>query len=269
MIASVETSRGRHLSEPLTVVMTPPSDAARNVAGRPVVRRPRTRSPAYPPVASHQDEVVWVGGGDWRAAAGSGPMSPSMLGSGGGSFGPSAGPRRPTAVRGSAPARRARAWYSGPCLRGSAYSLGLIVQYVPDVVPYQDAPPQSGSNAPGRRRHTTSSRGSPFRRRRSPGVSPGRPGSVEGPAGPVDAVPVVDPPPFVEPEPFVDPEPGAPEGRLAGRLGPVRGPGLGRGRPPYARYVAPARSGSASQARRGAGPRTTGRVVISGPTIRS
>ena len=25
-------------------------------------------------------------------------------------------------------ARRARAWYSGPCLRGSAYSLGLTVQ---------------------------------------------------------------------------------------------------------------------------------------------
>ena len=32
-------------------------------------------------------------------------------------------PRRPLAVR-----RAARAWYSGPCLRGSAYSFGLIVQ---------------------------------------------------------------------------------------------------------------------------------------------
>ena len=36
--------------------------------------------------------------------------------------------------------RRARAWYSGPCLRGSAYSLGLVVQYVPLEVPYQLAP---------------------------------------------------------------------------------------------------------------------------------
>ncbi len=43
-------------------------------------------------------------------------------------------------------ARRALAWYSGPCLRGSAYSFGLIVQYVPLVVPYQLAPTQSGSN---------------------------------------------------------------------------------------------------------------------------
>ena len=45
-------------------------------------------------------------------------------------------------------ARRARAWYSGPCLRGSAYSFGFTVQYVPLVVPYQLAPPQSGSNGP-------------------------------------------------------------------------------------------------------------------------
>ena len=59
----------------------------------------------------------------------------------------SAATRRP-AVRARAAARRARAWYSGPCLRGSAYSFGLIVQYVPLVVPYQLAPPQSGSNGP-------------------------------------------------------------------------------------------------------------------------
>ena len=64
-----------------------------------------------------------------------------------------AAPRRPApsvAGAGSPPraraARRARAWYSGPCLRGSAYSFGLSVQYVPLVVPYQLAPPQSGSN---------------------------------------------------------------------------------------------------------------------------
>lgn len=41
--------------------------------------------------------------------------------------------------------RRARAWYSGPCFRGSAYSRGFSVQYVPDDGPYQLAPPQSGS----------------------------------------------------------------------------------------------------------------------------
>src|SRR5215212_6298225 len=48
----------------------------------------------------------------------------------------------------SAPARdrRARAWYSGPCLRGSAYSFGLIVQYVPLDAPYQVPPDHSGSN---------------------------------------------------------------------------------------------------------------------------
>ena len=61
----------------------------------------------------------------------------------------------------AAAARRARAWYSGPCLRGSAYSFGLIVQYVPLVVPYQLAPPQSGSNGLRRRRRTRSSRASP------------------------------------------------------------------------------------------------------------
>ena len=68
---------------------------------------------------------MWVGApgrGDGSAPAGSPPFAPA--------------------------ARRARAWYSGPCLRGSAYSFGLIVQYVPLVVPYQLAPPQSGSNGP-------------------------------------------------------------------------------------------------------------------------
>jgi hypothetical protein len=53
----------------------------------------------------------------------------------------------PPAVSGSpaSAARRARARYSGPCLRGSAYSLGLIVQYVPLDSPYHDPPDQSGS----------------------------------------------------------------------------------------------------------------------------
>ena len=43
-------------------------------------------------------------------------------------------------------ARRARAWYSGPCFRGSAYSRGLIVQYVRDDGPYQEPPSHSGSS---------------------------------------------------------------------------------------------------------------------------
>ena len=55
----------------------------------------------------------------------------------GGSAPADAGRRPPRRVAGSVaagrqprrrPRRRARAWYSGPCLRGSAYSLGLIVQ---------------------------------------------------------------------------------------------------------------------------------------------
>ncbi len=45
-----------------------------------------------------------------------------------------------------AASRRPRAWYSGPCLRGSANSFGLSVQYVPDEPPYQLAPSHSGSN---------------------------------------------------------------------------------------------------------------------------
>lgn len=45
-----------------------------------------------------------------------------------------------------AASRRPRAWYSGPCLRGSANSFGLRVQYVPDEPPYQLAPSHSGSN---------------------------------------------------------------------------------------------------------------------------
>ena len=41
--------------------------------------------------------------------------------------------------------RRARCWYSGPCLRGSAYSRGLTIQYSPLEGPYHEAPLQVGS----------------------------------------------------------------------------------------------------------------------------
>ena len=101
-------------------------------------------------------------------------------------------PARPAA------ARRARAWYSGPCLRGSAYSFGLSVQYVPLVVPYQLAPPQSARTARPRRRRTRSTRASPCsgglapRGRRRPEASPvadaGGPRRVRGRPTPGRAV---------------------------------------------------------------------------------
>ena len=75
----------------------------------------------------------------------------------------------------SSAARLARAWYSGPCLRGSAYSFGLSVQYVPLVVPYQLAPRPVGLERRRRRRRTRSSRAWPcsaasaFRPGRGPG----------------------------------------------------------------------------------------------------
>jgi hypothetical protein len=127
---------------------------------------------ASPVVASHHDEVVWVGGGGGPGEAGDAAGSTPADGAAGVSLasvlGASAATssRRPDRI---CSARRARAWYSGPCFRGSAYSFGLIVQYVPDVVPYQDAPPQSGENAPG---STSSYEVEPsvaFFRRRSPG----------------------------------------------------------------------------------------------------
>ena len=135
----------------------PRSPAAAN--GSPAVpgRRPAS-GPAGPAVESHHDDVVWVGPAGRPAVAGS-PGSPGSPGASGGAS--ASGP----GTDGSAPraraARRARAWYSGPCLRGSAYSFGLSVQYVPLVVPYQLAPPQSGSNGPCRPRRTTSTRASP------------------------------------------------------------------------------------------------------------
>ena len=43
--------------------------------------------------------------------------------------------------------RRPRARYSGPCLRGSAYSRGFTVQYVPESAPTHAAPSQTGSSS--------------------------------------------------------------------------------------------------------------------------
>ncbi len=90
---------------------------------------------------------MWVGWGGTPGASAAGSGAASVEASGGVGVGPGSSRSSGTSPRAAAAAaRRARAWYSGPCLRGSAYSLGLSVQYVPEVVPYHDAPPQSGSN---------------------------------------------------------------------------------------------------------------------------
>ena len=227
-----------------------------------------------PAVESHHEVVVWVG----RAAApmgsagassdgGSGSSAGSRLGGSGG-FGPLPG------GHGRA-ARRARAWYSGPCLRGSAYSLGLSVQYVPLVVPYQLAPPQSGSNGPSTPSYEVEPRvaffGGRSERRRDP--PPAVPASAPGLAAPVppgrvprdpaapdpggvappDARVRVDHdarPPSGPRVPLVLPGPAAPApgDRLPDPAGPAE---AGRSRLPYARRVASPRVGSASHGRRG------------------
>src|SRR6476619_5550063 len=97
----------------------------------------------------------------------------------------------------SAWSRRALAWYSGPCLRGSAYSFGLIVQYVPLAAPYQPAPLQPGSNG-------SSSPGSYnveygvalFGDRRRPDGRRARPGPEAVEPAPVPPLSPVSPAPF-------------------------------------------------------------------------
>ena len=83
-------------------------------------------------------------------------------------------------------ARRARAWYSGPCLRGSAYSRGLIVQYVPDDGPYHAPPSHSGSSGVSAPRRRSSSPGVALREPRRVwrslgGASPGPPAPAPSP----------------------------------------------------------------------------------------
>src|SRR5436190_16964359 len=124
-------------------------DAAASAAGPGSGPYPASGSAPRPAVDSHQDVVVCVG----RAAGPTGSAGGGPTGSaGGGSAGAAgsaavsaAGTLRSTGLPGGhgRAGRRARAWYSGPCLRGSAYSFGLSVQYVPLVVPYQLAPRQS------------------------------------------------------------------------------------------------------------------------------
>src|SRR5262245_57207517 len=77
-----------------------------------------------------------------------GPACPAPSSDGSSGPGPASAPAPASSSSRIQPpaARRARRWYSGPCLRGSAHSLGLIVQYVPLAAPYQPAPLQPGSN---------------------------------------------------------------------------------------------------------------------------
>ena len=83
-------------------------------------------TPAGPAVERHHDDVVWVGAGPPAAACPVALASPSEDGPGAAASGPD--DPSPAAEPRPAAARRARAWYSGPCLRGSAYSFGLRVQ---------------------------------------------------------------------------------------------------------------------------------------------
>ena len=180
--------------------------------------------PVAPAVDSHHELVVWVGrAGPSAAGAGGG------LGSTGSSGVALSGVSAVPVVR-ACVARRARAWYSGPCLRGSAYSLGFSVQYVPLVVPYQLAPRQSGSNGPSTPSYEVEPSVALFRlRSRGPrGGAPGAPSPVPEPVpepvppGSVRALPVVPVPrrpdrvepgrgcgPAFAPAPGAGPAPGA------------------------------------------------------------
>ena len=149
--------------------------------------------------------------------------------------------------------RRARAWYSGPCLRGSAYSRGLIVQYVPLDAPYHVAPLQPGSKGsssapsyevePG-----VAARAGP---RRLDGRR-GRPDGESGSAGPGRAAPPG--PPFAVPGsvsegPVGRPLPSSvPGGCVRSPAARGRAPGDRR---PSARPEARARDGSARHGSRG------------------
>ena len=176
--------------------------------------------------------------------------------------------------------RRARAWYSGPCLRGSAYSFGLIVQYVPLDAPYHVAPVQPGSkgslSAPSYDVEPGVAVGAGPRRaddrRARPAVEPLVGPGPAPPSGRSPAGPARDPGPggrevpdvLVE-EPAPGPGPAASSGR--GRaLPPGRAPGVRR---PSARPAARARLGSARQGSRGSAEGgSVGRSAARPPTRR-
>ena len=191
--------RASRLGRPIRPTTTP---AGPRLAAAPVVRAAEVSSPPWSPRASHRlsglcgcvtrgrippgrGRVAWRGSGRSPGGCGSRGLGRrrrlAVRGRSGG--GCRLGQRRLDAACGFGMVTPALAWYSGPCLRGSAYSFGLIVQYVPDVVPYHDAPPQSGSNG-SLSASSYDVDPSVARRRRalrvdSPGdwVPPGRPGT--------------------------------------------------------------------------------------------
>ena len=142
--------------------------------------------------------------------------------------------RRRSRSASTSAARRARAWYSGPCLRGSAYSRGLIVQYVPEAGPYQPRPATPGRAASRRLRRTWSIRGS---RSASSGAGSRAPRAGGGEPGGRDRSPLV-----AHSVPARGPAPLA-----VRRRGPVVGPAPGAvpadpaAAPPDAEDVQPAR----------------------------
>ena len=107
-----------------------PGEPAAGAGGAPVPAALPTAGPSVSSVVPcHHEVAVWVGG-TGRTRRCPAPARPPG----------SAARRRPGRRRSTVSAaggassrigrrpRRARAWYSGPCLRGSAYSLGLSVQ---------------------------------------------------------------------------------------------------------------------------------------------
>ena len=251
----------------------PPGAAAARSACRPAPRSTRRRRRRSTPTTSW-----WCasGGRRDRGRAARRPLRPGRRRAPG-----PAGPAPPDRQHAIGLARRARAWYSGPCLRGSAYSFGLSVQYVPLVVPYQLAPRQSGSNGPSAPSYDVDPRVAllrfvrPLRFGASPGAVPGgsrarrarRPSPSRPPAGDrsvrscpgphrLDRFPMTGPWRI----PWPDRRSGrsrrrpaaAPPADASGPGGADPRPGGGPWRrPPYARRVAPARPASASQARAG------------------
>ena len=240
---------------------------------------------------------MWVGGAPARRAGG--------VGGGSGSGAPasvSVSPRlgvRVCRARGPRPRRApGPCLVLRPCLRGSAYSLGLSVQYVPLVVPYQLAPRQSGSNGPStpsyevepsvrlacglRRRGRAASARRPRRTRRRPVRAADRRAgagdcrgwirrrSCRGPAvgPPVDAPEPADPvlPARAAPPGDAAPPVDAPPARALLRCGPR--PGTGPAPPPAGRgpaaALAPAHRTPAASRRPGPGPRPT---AAAGPPV--
>ena len=236
-------------------ILAPPAGVAdgdeRSVLGRwPDEARPARPQVEGSPAASAGSCVAVVGspaGSDPTGSAVSALWTSADASSGGSVGCPFSSRIQPSRDR----ARRARAWYYGPCLRGSAYSFGLIVQYVPLDAPDHVAPVQPGSNGswsapsydvePGVAVVAGPFRDGP-RRERPPPV----PDAAPGPAEPLPAGRSVRPPP-----PDAPPlNPGS-WARVRGPAPAGRAPGVRR---PSARPDALARFGSARQGSRRSTP---------------